>query len=223
MSEAAGPDPHTDAADAGWRAGGTASARPSSPTAQRILAGALQAFGTTGIDGTSLDDLAGRLGITKQAILYWYPSKDALVDAVIGFCIDELQGRFSRALLAAPDGFARVETIVRVAFRLAARHPAMLGVMREVNRLGPPASTRLTEATAPLLHAAAGWLEVEMDAGRIRRHDPKLLVLMAYSSVTGLAGETEVLRALGEETTLASLVRRRDHLIDLLRAALVID
>ena len=60
-----------------------------------------------------------------------------------------------------------------------------------------------------------------MDAGRLRRHDPKLLVLMAYSSVTGLATEVEVLRALGEEPTLASLVRRRDQLVDLLRDALV--
>ena len=43
---------------------------------------------------------------------------------------------------------------------------------------------------------------------------------MAYSAVTGLATEVEVLRALGEEPTLASLVRRRDQLIALLRDAL---
>lgn len=182
----------------------------------------MRSFGTNGFDGTSLDALARDLGITKQAILYWYPSKDLLLDAVVEFCTDELQRRFSRALAGAADGFDRIEAIVRTGFRLAARHPSMLGVMREVNRLGPPASTRLTEAMTPLLHAAAAWLDAEMDAGRLRRHDPKLLVLMAYSSVTGLAGETEVLRALGEEATLASLVRRRDHLIDLLRDALVV-
>ncbi len=192
-----------------------------STTADRILEAALRSYGTTGIDGTSLDALARDLGMTKQAILYWYPSKDALVDAVIDFCSAELQDRFARALVGAPDGFGRVEAIVRVAFRLAARHPSMLGFMREVNRVGPPTSARLTEAVAPLLTAAAGWLDVEMEAGRLRRHDPKLLVLMAYSSVTGLATEVEVLRALGEEPTLASLVRRRDQLIDLLRDALV--
>ncbi len=111
--------------------------------------------------------------------------------------------------------------MVRTAFRLAARHPAMLGFMREVNRIGPPTSTRLTGAVTPLLAASASWLDAEMAAGRLRRHDPKLLVLMAYSSVTGLATEVEVLRALGEEPTLASLVRRRDQLVDLLRDALV--
>ncbi len=190
-------------------------------TPERIVEAALRAFGTDGFDRTSLDSLARELGMTKQAILYWYPSKEALLDAVIDFCATELQQRFARALDGAPDGFERVDRIVRTAFRLAARHPAMVGLMREVNRIGPPTSTRLTASVTPLLEAAAGWLGAEMDAGRLRRHDPKLLVLVAYSSVTGLATEVEVLRALGEEPTLASLVRRRDQLIDLLRDALV--
>jgi len=189
-------------------------------TGDRIVAAALRSFGTTGIDGTSLDALARDLGVTKQAILYWYPSKEALLDAVVDRCALELQHRFARAI-GEGEGFARIEAVVRAAFRLAARHPTMLGVMREVNRVGPPTSTRLTEAVAPLLTSAAAWLGGEMDAGRLRRHDPKLLVLMAYSSVTGLATEVEVLRALGDEPTLASLVRRRDQLLDLLRAALV--
>ena len=50
-----------------------------------------------------------------------------------------------------------------------------------------------------------------------------LLLLAAYSMVTGLATEVEVLRAFGEEPTLASLVRRRDELLSLLRAALAPD
>ena len=193
------------------------------PTPDRILQAALRSFGSDGIDATSLDALARQLGLTKQAILYWYPSKEALLDAVIDWCSAELQSRFARAHDEGADGFERVEAVVRVAFRLAARHPAMLGLMREVNRIGPPTSTRLTTSVTPLLTAAAGWLEAEMDAGRLRRHDPKLLVLMAYSAVTGLATEVEVLRALGEEPTIGSLVRRRDQLTRLLREALIPD
>lgn len=190
-------------------------------TPDRIVDVALARFGTRGIDGTSLDDLARELGMTKQAILYWFPSKEALVGAVMERCAAELQRRFIRALAGAPDGFARIETLLRVGFRLAARHPAMVGVMREANRVGPPLSTRFTEAVAPLLQSAAAWLATEMDAGRLRRHDPELLVLMAYSAVTGVASEVEVLRMLGQQPTLASLVRRRNQLIELLRAALV--
>jgi AcrR family transcriptional regulator len=190
-------------------------------TAARTLGAALDAFGTRGYGTTSLDDLARELGIRKQTILYWYPSKEALLDAAIDRVAGEVTVRLERAVAGAEPGFARVEAIVRAMFRLAARHPPMLGFLREVTRLGPPASSRLLAALAPLIDRAAGFLAVEMDAGRIRRHDPRLILLAAYSMVTGLATEVEVLRAFGEEPTLASLVRRRDELISLLRDALV--
>jgi hypothetical protein len=125
------------------------------------------------------------------------------------------------ALDGAADGFGRVEAMVRAMFRLAARHPSMLGFLREVTRLGPPASTRLLGRLEPLIDRASGFLEAEMDAGRMRRHDPRLLLLAAYSMVTGMATEVDVLRAFGEEPTLPSLLRRRDELLSLLRAALV--
>lgn len=190
-------------------------------TAERTLRAALDAFGTRGYGATSLDDLARELGIRKQTILYWYPSKEALLDAAIDRVAAEVSIRLERAVAAAAPGFERVEAIVRAMFRLAARHPSMLGFLREVTRLGPPASSRLLGAIAPLIDRAAGFLAAEMDAGRFRRHDPRLILLAAYSMVTGLATEVEVLRAFGEEPTLASLVRRRDELISLLRDALV--
>jgi AcrR family transcriptional regulator len=198
----------------------TAVARAES-TPDRILVAAMAEFGTRGFEATSLDDLARRLGIRKQTILYWFSSKDVLLTAVVDRCADEVTTRLVRGLADAGEGFDRVEAMVRVMFRLAARHPAMLGFLREVTRLGPPASTQLLERLQPLVDRAAGYLEDEMDAGRMRRHDPRLLLLACYSMVTGLATEVEVLRAFGEEPTLASLVRRRDELLALLQASLV--
>jgi TetR/AcrR family transcriptional regulator len=189
-------------------------------TGDRILAAAMAEFGTRGFEATSLDDLAGELGIRKQTILYWYPSKDALLEAVVDRCADEVSDRLVRGLEGADDGFGRVEAMVRVMFRLAARHPTMLGFLREVTRLGPPSSTRLLARLEPLIDRAAGFLEAEMAAGRMRPHDSRVLLLAAYSMVTGLATEVEVLRAFGEEPTLRSLVHRRDELLSLLRAAL---
>ena len=104
---------------------------------------AIDAFGTRGYGATSLDDLAGELGIRKQTILYWYPSKEALLDAAVDRTAAEVTVRLERAVGRAGEGFDRVEAIVRAMFRLAARHPSMLGFLREVTRLGPPASTRL--------------------------------------------------------------------------------
>lgn len=200
----------------------TVGERAKRATADRILVTAMAEFGTRGYEATSLDDLARALGIRKQTILYWYPSKELLLEAVVDRCADEVTRRLERGLAQAGEGFDRVEAIVRVMFRLAARHPTMLGFLREVTRLGPPASTRLLTQLQPLVDRAAGYLTDEMDAGRMRRHDPRLLLLAAYSMVTGLATEVEVLRAFGEERSLASLIRRRDELLALLRASLVV-
>ena len=112
---------------------------------------------------------------------------------------------------------------MRSVFRLAARQPDLLGFLREVGRLGPPAATQMTLALDPLMLRASSFLEAEMDAGAMRRHDPRLLLLAIYSTVIGMVTEVEVLRALGEEPTARSLVRRRTDALRLLRSALLIE
>ena len=191
-------------------------------TAERILDEALGSYGTRGYDATSLDTLAAQLEISKQTILYWFPSKEALMAAVIDRSAAELSSALEDALAQAGEGWDRIEAIVRSVFRLAARRPALLGLLREVARLGPPAATQMTEALDPLVARATGFLEAEMDAGRMRRSDPRLLLLAMYSTVIGMVTEVEVLRALGEEPTARSLVRRRRDVLELLHSALVI-
>ena len=193
------------------------------PTRERILDAALSAWGTRGYDGTSLDTLAGGLGITKQAILYWFPGKEALLDAVIARSAEELSAVLVRALEGAGDGWDKVEAVVRSVFRLAARRPELLGLVREVSRLGPPAATRMIEELQPLARRASEFLQAEMDAGHMRRHDPNLLLLAIYSTVIGMVTEVDVMRALGEELTARSLVRRRDDVLALLRSALRVE
>ena len=194
-----------------------------SNTADRILDEALNSFGSSGYDSTSLDALADRLEISKQTILYWFPSKEALMAAVIQRSAEELSTVLEAALAEAGAGWDRIEAIVRSVFRLAARRPALLGLLREVARLGPPAATQMTEALDPLVARATGFLSDEMEAGRMRKSDPRLLLLAMYSTVIGMVTEVEVMRALGEEPTARSLVRRRADVIDLLRSALVIE
>lgn len=190
-------------------------------TRERILDAALVSFGTRGYEATSLDALAAGLEVRKQTILHHFGSKERLLDAVIDRSAAELSDALERALSKAGPGFERVDALVRATFRLAARRPALLGLMREVSRLGPPAATRMTEGLEPLVERARTFLEGEMDAGAMRRQDPRLLLLSAYSTVIGVATEVEVLRAVGVEPTARSLVRRRNELVTFLRSALL--
>lgn len=192
-------------------------------TRQLVLDAALGSFGTKGYDATSLDQLAAELGVRKQTILYYFPSKADLLDAVVDRAAEDLAGTLEEAVARAGDSFERVEAIVRSVFRLAMRRPELLGLLREVSRLGPPAATRLTLSLEPLATSATAFLEAEMDAGRVRRCDARLLLLSVYSTVIGVATEVEVLRAVGIEPTLRSTAVRRRELLRFLHSALAVD
>lgn len=184
---------------------------------------ALRSFGTRGYEATSLDAVAASLDIRKQTILYWFPTKEALLEAVIARSAGELSAALEGALAGAGDGWARVDAVVRSVFRVAARRPELLALLREVSRLGPPAAVWMAAALDPLVTRASDFLQAEMAAGTMRPHEPRLLLLAIYSTVIGMVTEVEVLRALGEEPTARSLVRRRADVLDLLRSALVVD
>jgi AcrR family transcriptional regulator len=49
------------------------------PTRERILDAATDLFGLRGVDAVSLDVIATEVGVAKQTLLYWFPSKDELV------------------------------------------------------------------------------------------------------------------------------------------------
>jgi TetR/AcrR family transcriptional regulator len=195
--------------------------RENSQTAQKVLDAALISFGTKGYEATSLDQIAKSLGVRKQTVLYWFPSKEALLGAVVDRSAGELKDAFEGALEAAGTGWERIEAVVRSVFRLAARRPELLGLLREVGRIGPPAAGRMRDGISPLVNRATEFLEIEMEAGNLRKHDAKFFLLSSYSMVIGVATEVEVLRALGMDLSVRSLVLRRESLLLFLRGALL--
>jgi TetR/AcrR family transcriptional regulator len=191
------------------------------PTRERILDAALNRFGTRGFEGTSLDDIATDVGVAKQTVLYWFPSKDELLGAVLAHTADELAAGIEAAVRAAPeDPLLRLEAVVKAVFRPAVRRPALLGLVREVSRLDPALSERLLERIRPLVDGAVIYLAKEMDAGRLRRCDPRLLLSLAYATVAGIATEPGALRAVGWQPSTAGIRRLRAELVAFLRAAL---
>lgn len=197
-----------------------AASAPVAPTQTRILDAALRAYGTNGYAATSLDALADELGVTKQTILYWFDSKQALFDAVIDAAALDLVEVFDTEASRGLTGIAQVEAIVRRVFRLAVRRPELLGLVREVTRPGSMSAGRLTDHVTPTFERARDFLQREMDAGRLRASDPSMLLLSLYSTVVGVATELEVQRAFGMSPSLRATVGRRQELIRFLRAAL---
>lgn len=197
----------------------TMSAQPS--TRQRILDAALDLFGARGVDAVSLDEIAREVGVRKQTVLYWFPSKPDLVDAVLEQVARDLVVVIDAAVRSVDDEpLERIDAVVRAVFRPAVRRPAMLGLVREVSRLHVAQADRLRARLQPLVDRCVEYLGHEMDEGRLRRGDPALVAALAYATVTGIATEPEALRAVGWQATPADLRRLRDELRAFLRAAL---
>lgn len=190
-------------------------------TRDRILDSATDLFGTRGVEAVSLDAIATDVGVAKQTLLYWFPSKDDLVQAVLAAAVNELSLGIEAAIRAATDDpLDRIDAVIRAVFRPAVRRPALLGLIREVGRLSAGASERLSTEVEPLVSRAVTYLGAEMRRGRLRPADPRLVAALCYATVTGIATEQEALRSVGWQPTQAELRRLRTELRDFLRAAL---
>lgn len=191
-------------------------------TRERILDSATTMFGTRGFDAVSLDHIASDVGVAKQTVLYWFSSKEDLIQHVLARTAAELTVVVEAAIRATVDDpLERIEAVVHAVFRSAVRRPALLGLLREMSRL-PTQSTQLTGTQLqPLVDRAIDWMRHEMSAGRLRMGHPEIVVALVYATITGVATEPEALRVAGWTEDLVGLRRLRSEMTAFLKAALV--
>ena len=194
---------------------------PLAPTRTRILEASVELFGARGVDAVSLDEIAAAVGVRKQTVLYWFASKDELVDAVYVEAATQLSVAIEAAVRAAPDEpLDRVDSVVSAVFRAAVRTPSLLGLVRELSRLPEGRAEGLRRHLQPLVDQAVDYLDAEMSQGRLRRGDPRLIAVLVSATVTGIATDPEALRAVGWTPSIIALRHLRDELRSFLRAAL---
>ena len=81
--------------------------------AEQIRAAATQLFASVGYEGASLQAIAERVGVTKQTLLYHYPSKEALRRAVLDHVFSHFRDRLPQMLEAVTSGHGRFEALTR--------------------------------------------------------------------------------------------------------------
>ncbi|HYY07580.1 MAG TPA: helix-turn-helix domain-containing protein, partial [Actinomycetota bacterium] len=152
---------------------------PRSGGAQRrstLIEEAIRQFGREGYAGASLDDIAGAVGVRKQTLLYYFPTKDALLAACLQAAGIRLAEVIAQALEGKEGYWDRAEAVIHAVFDLAAAWPEFPMFVREAGRLGADGIERFTGALEPLRQRAIAFLKDGMDAGEIRKQDPALLL-----------------------------------------------
>lgn len=83
-------------------------------TREKIREVALELFSSRGFDQTSLREIAERVGLTKASLYYHYPSKQALLSAIVAPLVDgwlgvmELAGRTEHTPATVREILARI-------------------------------------------------------------------------------------------------------------------
>jgi len=187
----------------------------------RLLEEAVRLFGKRGYEGTSLEAVATAAGVRKQTLLYYFPTKDALLEA----CVLETSRRVAEALTEALEeessSSRKAEAVIHTLFRVTEEWPEFPQFIREASRLGPDVIERFAAVLEPLRLRALMFLQHGMAEGTIRRQDPALLLFTLYTAVVGSITEAGVLRAVvGEDKSRTALRRRELEVLTFVRNAL---
>jgi TetR/AcrR family transcriptional regulator len=177
----------------------------------RLLEEAVRQFGKQGYQAASLDSVAAAVGVRKQTLLYYFPTKDALLQA----CVTEVSRRVAEALttaLQAETSPARkADAVIHTLFELAGEWPEFASFVREASRLGPEVIEEFAQVMEPLRRRALIFLDRGMKERQIRRQDPALLLFTMYTAVVGSITEAGVLRAVVGEDKGRTALRRRER------------
>jgi AcrR family transcriptional regulator len=79
-------------------------------TRGQILGAAVSLVGREGVSGLTIERVAGEAGLSKGGVFYHFPSKEALIEGMIGRALEEADreiGRLAASEAEVPGGFAR--------------------------------------------------------------------------------------------------------------------
>jgi TetR/AcrR family transcriptional regulator len=182
---------------------------------------AIRAFGRQGYNGASLDQIANAVGVRKQTLLYYFPSKDALLAACLAAAGERVAAEIGAALEGKQNYWDRAEAVIHAVFGLADGWPEFPMFIREAGRLGPAAFEGFADVLDPMRKRAIEFLQTGMDSGEIREQDPTMLLFTLYTAVVGSLTEASVLNAVvGADKGRASLRRRERDVIAFVHSAL---
>ncbi len=187
----------------------------------RILDAARGEFAQHGFGGARLQDIAARAQLSHPTLLYHFGSKEGLYAAVIEQAMQDWAAMTSLAIADGRTGFARVASMIDAGFAFFATHHDFVVIWRrEAIEGGGRLEQAMADHMRPFFAHAIEFLRREVEAGRLREHDPVELMQMTYGAVMSFFSDSGFRARLLDEEPLSDVERFRCALTAMLRDAL---
>lgn len=134
----------------------------------RIMQAAVEVFAEAGYAGTALASIAERAGLSKQNLLYYFPTKQILYEKVLDQVLDQWLDRMN--ILADPeqDPATLLRNYIRAKLRFSREQPQASRVYAmEVISGAPVYAETMRNKILPLLQKDIAVFEAWMAAGKI--------------------------------------------------------
>lgn len=148
---------------------GVAEANGGDDRRRQILDAAARAFPRSGFRGTTMEQIAAEAGI-RPATIYWYfPSKEALIGAMLGeFAPIDVAEHLAVAPPDVPPDVALREAAHQIIARVQPRIELLRLVIGEAASYPELAPTVFQQVTMPVWRGIGAYLEAEVARGRFR-------------------------------------------------------
>jgi AcrR family transcriptional regulator len=145
-----------------------------------ILDVAMRLFAERGYEGTSMNDVAEKVGMRKASLFYHFATKDALYEAVLDRLVASLQAALEEIYASSGTYADRLDAVTNTIVGVFGSHPyAARLLLRETMDWGPVIRGKLLERILRVLEAGAAWVSAGQESGAFVEGDAKQLVLSA--------------------------------------------
>lgn len=155
---------------------------------ESVVRGAIDLFNRRGYDGTSMEDLAKELGVTKSAIYHHVPGKSHLLETALNEALDGLTDVIDEARSAdsSVSAYERLRTAVTQSIEVLAAHlPAVTLLLRV--RGNSEVELEALRRRRDIDAALASLVQDAVDEGALRADiDPDLISRLLFGTVNSL-------------------------------------
>ncbi|HWD83725.1 MAG TPA: TetR/AcrR family transcriptional regulator [Kribbella sp.] len=152
---------------------------------REILEAAERIFGERGYQGTSMDDVAAQVGVSKPLIYQYYGSKDGLFLACLARLRGHLLETVADAVMAAPDAEDALYAGFLAWFTFLDEHPQAWSVLVDEGMLSAgPAAEATDEVRAAFIELIATMVRMNVPTDRPVDDDEIQIVAQSISGAT---------------------------------------